>query len=116
MTVNPAGGPELVSMVASLLLVVGAIIAFGWLFSRSKMIGSGNSDAIQIVASRALGAKERLVLVEVGKTQVLIGMTPASVQSLHVFDTPPVEARDPQAGIPQGFANRLRTALKEIRR
>lgn len=107
------------SLAASLLLVIGAIVAFGWIFSRSKMIGGGNSDAIRIVASRALGAKERLMLVEIADKQLLIGMTPAHVQTLHVFDSPVVSSGSGSGagatGYPAGFRGRLRNALQEMR-
>ena len=116
MTVTPAGGPELLSMAASLLIVVGSIVVLGWLYSRSKFVGAGNSDAITIVASRALGAKERLMLIEVADKQLLIGMTPAQVQTLHVFDTPVVTGKPQSEQLPAGFAGRLRSALQEIRR
>tara|TARA_R110002049_G_scaffold21792_20_gene79186 strand:- start:11132 stop:11482 length:351 start_codon:yes stop_codon:yes gene_type:complete len=116
MTVTPAGGPELLSMAASLLVVVGSIVLLGWLYSRSKLAGSGNSEAITIVASRALGAKERLMLIEVADKQLLIGMTPAQVQTLHVFDAPVVTQQPPTETMPAGFAGRLRSALQEIRR
>ena len=96
------------------LSVVGAIVLLGWLYSRSKHIGGGNNDVINIVASRALGTKERLMLVEVAHKQILVGMTSNEVRTLHVFDTPVAKAAD-VVGAP-GFAGRLKTALKEMKR
>ena len=55
MTTTPVGGSELLSFAASLIVVVGAIVLLGWLYSRSKLVGGGKSDVINIVASRALG-------------------------------------------------------------
>jgi len=106
------GGSEVLSMVMSLVIIVAAILALAWLFSRSKLAATGGRDSIQIVASRALGTKERLLLVEVGDQQLLVGMTPTQVNTLHVFDGRVVEV-EPQTMAGNGFAARLRTTLSE---
>ena len=80
------GGSEVLSMVVSMVIVVGAIIALGWLYSRSRLAVGGARDVINVVASRALGTKERLILVEVADQQLLVGMTSTQIQTLHVFD------------------------------
>ncbi len=108
------GGSELLGMGVSMLIVVVVILVLGWFYSRSRLVGSGASDLINVVASRALGPKERLLVVEVADQQLLIGMTSTSVQTLHVFETPISVAIE--APITRGFASRLRAAVTEIRR
>ena len=112
-TVAPVvGGSELLGMGLSMLIVVAAILVLGWFYSRSRLAGVGASDVINVVASRALGPKERLMVVEVADQQLLIGMTSTSVQTLHVFDTPiSIAAAEPSSS---GFAARLRSQLKEL--
>ena len=105
------GGGDVLNMVISMLVLVVVIVLLGWLYSRSRFVGSGNSNAINVVATRALGPKERLLIVEVADQQLLVGMTATAVQTLHVFDKP-VEIATPPA--PAGFANRLRAAVQEI--
>lgn len=113
------GGSELLSLIASLLVVIGTIVVLGWLYSRSKLFGGTSNDAINIVASRALGSKERLMVIEVGGQQLLLGMTATQVQTLHVFNAPVI---DPASAVSAGgftgggFAGRLKTALKEMKR
>lgn len=112
-TVSPiVGGGELLGMGVSMLVVVAAILVLGWFYSRSRFAGTGASDAIAIIASRALGPKERLLVVEVAEQQLLIGMTSTAVQTLHVFDKP--IRIDDSAPVNSGFAVRLRSALKEM--
>lgn len=112
-TVSPVvGGSELLGMGLSMLIVVAAILVLGWFYSRSRLAGSGASDIINVVATRALGPKERLLVVEVADTQLLIGMTSTSVQTLHVFDTPIEIATEEYAS--SGFAARLRSQLQEL--
>ena len=69
------------------------------------------SDAINVVATQALGPKERVVLIEVGGKQIVLGMTAQQVQTLHVFDNPVVAKNDRTVATP-AFANRLRSAIR----
>ena len=106
------GGGDVASLLISMVIVIAVILVLGWLYSRSRFIGGGSAEAIQIVASRALGTKERLMVVEVADQQLLVGMTANGVQTLHVFEKP-IEINTPPAES-SGFAGRLRSALQEI--
>jgi len=108
---NPViDGADILSLGASMLIVVAAVIALGWLYSRMRFTGTASGDIINIVASRALGPKERLLLVEVADQQLLVGMTAAQVQTLHVFDKPVVAEQAIDEA--PGFADRLRAAVR----
>ena len=104
------GGSEVLSMLVSMVIVIGAIIALGWLYSRSRLATGGARDVINVVASRALGTKERLILVEVADQQLLVGMTSTQIQTLHVFDGKVVQ-NEVGAGNEPGFSERLRETL-----
>lgn len=106
------GGGEVLNMGISMLIIVAIIVALGWLYSRSRFVGGGSTDAINVVATRALGPKERLLIVEVADQQLLLGMTATAVQTLHVFDKSVAIAVPKDT--PVGFANRLRAAVQEI--
>ncbi len=107
------GGGELLGMGISMLIVVAVILLLGWFYSRSRVAGGGSNELINVVATRALGPKERLMVVEVGDQQLLIGMTSTAVQTLHVFETP-VSVKEATAD-KTGFGERLRSAFKEMR-
>ena len=105
------GGGDILSLGLSLIIVVGVIIALGWFYSRSRFVSGGGADLITVVATRALGPKERLMVVEVADQQILIGMTSTSASTLHVLDKPiEVAAKAPATG---SFATRLKSALLE---
>ena len=108
---NPAiETPEILNLGVSMVIVIGVVVALGWLYSRMRFSGGAGSNVINIVASRGLGPKERLLLVEVGDKQLLVGITAASVQTLHTFDRP--VAAEGAIREDRGFADRLRNALK----
>jgi len=100
------GGIEVIGFVGSLLVVVAAILAFGWLFSRFRPGMGQGTECIRIVAMRPLGPKERLVVVELAGEQLLIGVSPGGLQTLHRLDQP-LDSRSTgdSAG---GFAERLK--------
>ncbi len=71
----------------ALLLVVGLIALLAWAARRMRGFGGGVSsrDRIQVLSDRALGPKERCLLVRVGETDILLGVAAGSVRALHVF-------------------------------
>ena len=59
--------------------------------------GRPGAGAINIIADVALGQKERAVLIQVGAQQLLIGVAPGQVNTLHVL-AEPVRMDDAQRG------------------
>ena len=47
---------------------------------------------MRVVSSVGVGQRERAVLLQVGEQQVLLGVGPGNVRTLHVFDEPAVSA------------------------
>ena len=97
------GGGDVLNLGVSMLVVIAVIVLLGWLYSRSRFVGSGSSEVINIVATQALGQKERLLIVEVADQQLLIGMTATAVQTLHVFDKPVAAAGKVTASAPRYY-------------
>jgi flagellar protein FliO/FliZ len=85
------GGPGffgLLQVVLALLLVLGAIVALAWLLRR---IGPGRTTAgglLKVVGGVMIGPKERLVVVEVGQTWLIVGVGAASVSLVHSMPRP----------------------------
>lgn len=111
---SPVSVPGILGFGASLTLVIASIVIVGWLYARMQGGHGGNSSVINILASQSLGSKEKIVLVEVGDKQIVVGMTAANVQTLHVFDEPVIGTaeRPPQSV----FAERLLAAVKGARK
>ena len=82
------GPNEIINTALSLLLFVGAIMGLAWLLNKLQGGRSHNGGLINVVASHALGAKERLVVVDVGGRQIVVGVTASQISTLHVLDEP----------------------------
>ena len=72
-------------MTLALLAIVALIAGLAWLMKRMRGFGTAGHDRIQVLSERALGPKERCVLVRVGATEILVGVAAGSVSTLHVF-------------------------------
>jgi len=99
---------SLLSVGASLALVVFVIVALGLLLRRMPGAGRGVAGALRVRAALAVGPRERVLWVEAGGKHLLLGVTAQSVRTLHEFTEPP--AAPPEAPAPV-FADLLRRAL-----
>jgi len=105
----PVGAGGLASVTVALLIVLAAIFAVAWLARRVRGMGSRVGNAIDVLADVPLGPKERAVLLKVGAEQILIGVAPGRVSSLHVLREP-VQVTKAAPAVPD--ANAFRALLK----
>ncbi|WP_293852899.1 flagellar biosynthetic protein FliO [Steroidobacter sp.] len=82
------GAGSLTQVTLSLLLVLGVVFAAAWVTRRLRGFGRFGNGALQVVTEIAVGTKERVVLVQVGKQQLLLGVAPGRVSTLHVLTEP----------------------------
>ncbi|WP_214660543.1 flagellar biosynthetic protein FliO [sulfur-oxidizing endosymbiont of Gigantopelta aegis] len=69
-----------------LIFILILIMALAWFMKKmgySNLTGQGQ---LKIIASLNLGQKEKIALIQVGKQQLLIGMTAQQINTLHVLD------------------------------
>ena len=96
---NAAG--ELVRVVLSLLGIIGLILAAGWLTRRMQRRPGAAGRRIRCVESFAVGARDRLLLLDADGKRLLIGMSPGGMRTLHVYDGMPAEpAEQPATPMP----------------
>lgn len=103
------GSGFLAQSVTGLLVVLVSVVAVAWMIKRFGRLQSSAKGTLRMIDGMALSTRERIVLVQVGDTQILLGVAPGRVEAVHVLDKPVVtEARGEITG---SFATRLREAL-----
>lgn len=102
---------DLLNVGGSLAMVLLAVVIIGWLYSRVQGARGRSGQVIQVVASQALGPKERVLIVDIAGQQLVLGVTAAGMRTLHVLEAP-VESASELASMPS-FAARLGEALKK---
>jgi len=99
-------------VVFSLLLVLAAIAGTAWLLKRFGPSQLGPGGAMKVLGGVAIGPRERLVLVEVGDTWLIVGVAQGHVSAVHSMARPP-EATERGAPnvVSSPFAERLKQML-----
>lgn len=87
-TLSSTGASALGQTLLWLIVVVGLILVLAWLAKRLGGVHFQNAAGIKMLSVLPVGNKEKIALVQVGDKQLLIGITAASVNTLHVFDEP----------------------------
>ncbi len=106
---SSAMGAQLSKLLLGLLLVIGLIFLLAWLLRRVQQLNPRGTQVIKLISSQALGPRERLVLVQVGGEQILIGLSGGRITPLHVMKEP-VHLPDAEPANPE-FAQRLMELL-----
>ncbi|MGY6519237.1 MAG: flagellar biosynthetic protein FliO [Lysobacteraceae bacterium] len=83
-----ATGGSLMGMLFGLFVVVGLILVLGWVLRRLPGSGQQARGRLKLVASLPLGARERVVVVDVNGEQMVLGVTGQQVSLIKALDTP----------------------------
>lgn len=82
-------------MVLGLAVVLALLGATAWV-SRRFRVGAGmRGGLIEVISGLSLGARERVVLIRVGTDQVLVGVSPSGMRTLHVLNHSQTQAQKP---------------------
>ncbi|MBA5763717.1 flagellar biosynthetic protein FliO [Vibrio sp. 404] len=93
----------------SLLFVIALILLMAWLLKRMRVPTMANQKGLSVVRQIAVGTRERIVIVQAGEEQFLVGITPQSIQLISKLDKP--LSQEELAASP--FANQLTQLLKK---
>lgn len=89
---------NLVEVTLNLGLVLAAIVLLAWIFKRAQGFNQPAAGQLRVTAMLPLGPKERILVVEVGDEQIVIGASNAGLNTLHVLATPlPVITQDQES-------------------
>lgn len=99
-----------------MVLVIGLIFLLAWLARRFGLQRLGGAGVVKVVSSAPLGTRERVVVVEVAGTWLVLGVTPTQVNALHTLPAQAAPAPAAPGGEPAGrlleqFSSKLREAL-----
>ena len=108
---EPVGAASLLQVLLALVLVLGLIVGMAWLMRRMGGLTQVGGGVVRVLGGVPVGQRERVVLIQVGSKQLLLGVAPGRVQTLHGLDEP--ISVNVAAGSGESFAERLTTALKK---
>jgi len=116
----PVAGTSIGGVLLSLVLVLALIVGLAWALRRLQSLRGGGLHAMQVVAQLPLGPRERVVLIQVGERQALVGVAPGGVTSLQLLEgsVMPVDAGAAKTGVasdPSAVTGRMRDLLERGR-
>ncbi|WP_343227407.1 flagellar biosynthetic protein FliO [Rhodanobacter sp. DHB23] len=89
-------GGELLRVLLSLVAVVALIFVAGWLSRRLQARSRPGGRRIRCVETMAVGARDRVLLLDADGKRLLVGVGPGGMRTLHVYEgAAPVEADPP---------------------
>ncbi|NIJ69854.1 flagellar protein FliO/FliZ [Xanthomonas sp. 60] len=108
--------PGVFGAIIALLAVLALVLGLGWLLKRMPGTGFRPADGLKVVASVAVGAKERVVVLDVNGTQLLLGVTAGGITALHSLEQPlpaPAPVKLPDLKNLPNFAQLLQQRLRK---
>lgn len=84
-TVPSLTGGQLGQTILGLLFVLAVIVALAWGVKRFSHLPGANKGSVRVEAGVSLGPRERVVLLSVEGTRVLVGVAPGCIRTLHVL-------------------------------
>jgi flagellar protein FliO/FliZ len=106
---SPVSVGSVAQLALSLAAIIALILAVSWVLRRLRLGTVRGRGEIAVIDQLSLGPRERIVLVRVGESQVLVGVGSGGLVALTPLATPIAIKSPPDAG---AFADRLREFMK----
>ncbi|MCG2582872.1 flagellar biosynthetic protein FliO [Massilia sp. TS11] len=104
---------SLFQSVFGLLLVLGVLLGLAWALKRFGPQALHAPKNIKLVGAVSLGGRERVAVLEVGETWIVVGSAPGRVNTLATLARPPqADTGEPSAPAPS-FSDWLQQTLKK---
>ncbi|MCP4041722.1 MAG: flagellar biosynthetic protein FliO [Gammaproteobacteria bacterium] len=111
----PIDSGKVIQIILGLVLVLLVIGGLTWFLRHVMRFQPTVGGQLQILGGLSMGPRERVVLLKVGDTQMLLGVSPGRIQTLHVLDKPVVETPEVATLPDSGFSRHLSRFLRSDR-
>jgi flagellar protein FliO/FliZ len=111
LSASPIGAGALFETLLGLILVLSLIVFLAWLLRRTGRFQMTANGEMKIIASIALGPRERAVLLQVGEQQLVVGVTAQQINTLHILEKNVTS--DKSEDISAGFASKLNNMMQQ---
>ncbi|MGL4997038.1 MAG: flagellar biosynthetic protein FliO [Deefgea sp.] len=105
---TPIAG-QIFQVIFALLFVLAIIVGAAWVMRRFSLVPGGANSQMRVVSGVMVGTRERVVIVEVRDTWLVLGVTSDQVNLLHSLDKP-LDVQELKPAAPQ-FAQWLQKAM-----
>ncbi|TRX00485.1 flagellar biosynthetic protein FliO [Candidatus Methylobacter oryzae] len=85
-TVRTISSGDMLHWAAGLLVVLAVFFFCVWGMRKLSGISTHGSEKMRVVGALSLGVREKVILLQVGRKQLVLGVTPGRIDALHVLE------------------------------
>ena len=105
---------NIAQIVFSLLLVLAAIVLVAWMLKRMNMVQQSHGNLLKVLGAVPIGQRERIVLVEIKDTWLVVGVGPGQIRTLHSLQKTEGSATDLLPAETRPSANKFADLLSSV--
>ncbi|MCX7172476.1 MAG: flagellar biosynthetic protein FliO [Proteobacteria bacterium] len=104
-------GGNILQVILSLIVVVALLFASLYVLKRLSAPRGAAAGLLRVIAATAVGSRERVVVVEIADTWLVLGVTPGSVTPLHQLPRRTLPSVDETSLAGKDFAGWLKQVM-----
>ena len=83
---GPVTGGTILQWFFGLMVVLAIIVGCSWLLRRYGNLSGGTGSGLKVLGGVSVGTREKVLLLQAGKKQLIIGVAPGQIRTLHVLE------------------------------
>lgn len=103
---QPVNSTSILELTLGLVFIIVLIFVVAWFVKRFSVFHPVASEQLKVVAGIHLGQREKILLVQVGEEQILVGLTATDIRTLHKLDVP-LKVQENKSMANSDFAKKL---------
>jgi flagellar protein FliO/FliZ len=113
-TARTVASGDIAAWSIGLLIVLSVFFLCVWGVRKLSGLTVSGAEKMRVVGGLSLGMREKVILLQVGKKQLVLGVTPGRIETLHVLegDDCLLKEETVSATAETGFAQKLLQAIK----
>jgi len=85
-TVRTVSSGDMLHWSVGLLIVLAIFFLCAWGIRKLSGITANSTGKMRVIGGLSLGMREKVILLQVGKKQLILGVTPGRIDALHVLE------------------------------
>ena len=113
--VHTVGSELVMNWSLGLLIVLGVFFLCIFLLRKANKFSVTGSGKMTVLGGLSLGMREKVILLQVGEKQLILGVTPGRIETLHVLEGEDClnnDQQQPLAGEASSFSQIIKLAMK----
>lgn len=112
-TAGTVSSGDMLHWIIGLIVVLAIFFLCAWGVRKLSGITAGGTEKMRVIGGLSLGVREKVILLQVGKKQLVLGVTPGRIDTLYVLEGDDCLSKEqPPSPADSGFAQKLMQAMK----